>query len=104
MNINHAEYLLLTRTGRGPYCTRAGPQPFGLPEPPLEPERTGRLFRKRGRSGLLLRRTTRVGLRHGLGPGHGRSTRAARTLEDADREYFELEFAVGFPADDETLL
>jgi hypothetical protein len=104
MNINHAEFLLLTRTGRGPYCTRAGPQPFGLPEPPLVPERTGRLFRKRGRSGLLVRGTTRDGLRHGLGPRHGRSAGPARTLPDADREYLELEFVVGFSADDETSL
>jgi hypothetical protein len=104
MNINHAEFLLLTRTGRGPFCTRAGPQPFGLPEATLLPERSGRLFRKRGRSGLLLRRGSGNGLRHGLGPGNGPSARVARTDQYAGREYFELEFAVGFPAEDEPLL
>jgi hypothetical protein len=104
MNINHAEFLLLSRTGRGPHCTRAGPQPFGLPEPPVPPGRTERLFRKRGRSGLTLRRGSGDGLRHGLGPRDAQPARPARTLEHADREYLELEFAVGFPADDETLL
>jgi hypothetical protein len=79
MYINHAEFVLLSRTGRGPFCTRAGPQPFGLAAPPLEPRRPRRLFRKRGRSALPVRR------------GGG-------------KEYFELEFAVGFPVEDETLL
>jgi hypothetical protein len=104
MYINHAEFVLLSRTGRGPYCTRAGPELFGLPAPPLEPERPGRLFRKRGRSGLLLRRLTPSGLSHGLGPRDGRSTRAARTLDHPGREYFEMEFVVGFPADEDNLL
>jgi hypothetical protein len=104
MYINLAEFVLLSRTGRGPYCTRAGPQPFGLPAPALEPARLGWLSRKRGRSGLLLWRSSRSGLRHGLGPRDGRPARPARTLEYAEREYFELEFAVGFPADEDSLL
>lgn len=104
MNINRAEFLLLARTGRGPYSTRAGPQPFGMPEPPLPPRRQGRLFGKRGGSGLILRRGAGKGLRHGLGPRADRSPRISHTLDYADPEYFELEFAVGFPAEEETLL
>src|SRR6185437_2554941 len=100
----HVEFLLLARTGRGPHTTRAGPQPFGLPERPLGPVRSERPVRKRRRGGLLLRRGTRKGLRHGLGPRDGRSARVARTLDYADPEYFELEFAVGFPAEEETRL
>jgi hypothetical protein len=104
MNLNQAEFLLLARTGRGPYSTRAGPQPFGMREPPRRPRRPGRLFGKRGGSGLILRRGTGKGLRHGLGPRADRSPRISRTLDYADQEYFELEFAVGFPAEEESLL
>lgn len=104
MNLNQAEFLLLARTGRGPYSTRAGPQPFGMPEPPPPPRRPGRLFGKRGGGGVILRRGTGKGLRHGLGPRADRSPRISRTLDYADQEYFELEFAVGFPAEEETLL
>ena len=104
MFVNQAEFLLLARTGRGPYSTRAGPQPFGIPEPPLPPRRPGRLFRKRGRSGLILRRGAGKGLRHGLGPWPDRSGRISGAPDYADQEYFELEFAVGFPAEEETLL
>ncbi len=104
MNLNEAEFLLLARTGRGPYSTRAGPQPFGLPEPPRLPRPRRRLLGKLGRSGLGLRRGTGSGLRHGLGPRADRSPRISRGLDYADHEYFELEFAVGFPAEEETLL
>jgi hypothetical protein len=104
MNLNQAEFLLLSRTGRGPYSTRAGPQPFGLPEPPLPPRRPRRRFRKRGRSGLILRRGAGNGLRHGLGSRADRSPRVSRALDYADQEYLELEFAVGFPAEEDTLL
>jgi len=107
MNLNQAEFLLLARTGRGPHSTRAGPQPFGLPEPPLPlPRREKPLKRlgKRGRTGPILRRGAQKGLRHGLGPQADGSTRISRALENADQEYFELEFAVGFPAEEESLL
>ena len=104
MNLNQAEFLLLARTGRGPYSTRAGPQPFGLPDPPLEPRRRERPVRKRRRGGLLLRRGGGRSLRHGLGARGRRSARVARTPDYADREYLELEFAVGFPAEEESLL
>ncbi len=110
MYLNQAEFLLLARTGRGPYSTRAGPQPFGLPEPPLMPRRWERPVRKRRRGGLilrrgglLLRRSAGTGLRHGRGPRADRSPRISRTLDYADHEYFEMEFAVGFPAEEETL-
>jgi hypothetical protein len=104
MNLNQAEFLLLARTGRGSYLTRAGPQPFGLPDPPLEPRRRERPVRKRRRSGVLLRRGVGKGLSHGLGPRADRSPRISRAPDYADQEYFELEFAVGFPAEEESLL
>jgi hypothetical protein len=47
---------------------------------------------------------TPSGLSHGLGARDGRSTRAARTLDHPGREYFEMEFVVGFPADEDNLL
>jgi hypothetical protein len=103
MNMNQAEFLLLARTGRGPYSTRAGPQRFGLPEPPLPAQRPGRRFRGRGRSGLILRRGAGSDPRHGVGPRADRSPRVSRTPEYADLQYLELEFAVGFPAEEETL-
>jgi hypothetical protein len=101
MNLNRDEFLLLSRTGRGPYSTRAGPQPFGVPEFDPEVWTSSRLFRKR--TGLLPRRGSGKRLRHGLGPRSGRSPRLSRTPTYADQEYFELEFAVGFPAEEETL-
>jgi hypothetical protein len=101
MNINHAEFLLLSRTGRGPYTTRAGPQPFELAE--FQRERSGGLPSPHGRTGLNLRRRRGRRLLHALGPRGGGSTPAARTLE-YDEQYFEMEFAVGFPAEEETLL
>lgn len=107
MNLNQAEFLLLARTGRGPYSTRAGPQPFGMPEPPfLLPRREKPLKRlgKRGRTGLILRRGAGKGLRHGLGPRADGSPRISQAREYASQEYFELEFAVGFPAEEESLL
>ena len=104
MNLNQAEFLLLSRTGRGPYSTRAGPQPSGLPEPPLPPRRPRRRFGKRGRSGLVLWRGAGNGLRHGLGPRADRSPRVSQARDSVNQEYLELEFAVGFPAEEETLL
>lgn len=107
MNLNQAEFLLLARTGRGPYSTRAGPQPFGMPEPPLPAgrrERPVKRLRTRARSGLILRRHAGKGLRHGLGPGTDRSPRISQARDYVDQEYLELEFAVGFPAEEESLL
>ena len=94
MNFNRDEFLLLSRTGRGPHSTRAGPGP----------DVTARRIRRRSRSGLTLRKDG-LGqrLRHVLGPRGGRSARASRTLEPIDHEYLELEFAVGFPAEGETM-
>jgi hypothetical protein len=101
MNLNRDEFLLLSRTGRDTYSTRAGPGPDELFEAGL----TTRRIRRRARSGLTLR-SDGLGrrLRHVLGPRSGRSARASRTLEYGDQEYLELEFAVGFPAEEETLL
>ncbi len=104
MNLNRDEFLLLSRSGRGPYSTRAGPQPFGVPEFDPEVWTSSRRFRKPKRTGLLLRRISGNRLRHGLGPRPGRSARVPRTPTYADQEYIELEFAVGFPAEEETLL
>jgi hypothetical protein len=42
-------------------------------------------------------------VRHGVGPRADRSPRVSRTPEYADLQYLELEFAVGFPAEEETL-
>jgi hypothetical protein len=100
MNLNRDEFLLLSRTGRGTYSTRAGPGPDEVFEAGL----TGRRIRRRARSGLTLRDDgLGRGLRHVLGPQRGRSARASRTLEYIDHEYLELEFAVGFPAEGEKL-
>ena len=100
MNLNRDEFLLLSRTGRGPQSTRAGPGPDEVFMAGL----TSRRIRRRSRSGLTLRKDG-LGrrLRHVLGPRGGRSARASRTLEPIDHEYLELEFAVGFPAEGEPL-
>ncbi|HTU97597.1 MAG TPA: hypothetical protein VMF14_17245 [Solirubrobacteraceae bacterium] len=100
MNLNRDEFLLLARTGRGSYSTRAGPGP----DERFEAGMTSRRLRRRRRSGLLLRPGMGRGMRHVLGPRSERSPRLSRTLEHAGDEYFELEFAVGFPAEEETLL
>ncbi len=99
MNLNRDEFLLLSRTGRsGGYSTRAGPGP----DERFEAGMTARRLRRRARSGLTVAGYGRR-LRHVLGPRSDRSARVSRTLEHADEEYFELEFAVGFPAEEETL-
>jgi hypothetical protein len=101
MNLNREEFLLLAHTGRGPHLTRAGPGP----DERFDAEATGRRFRKRGRGGLTLRRGRRSGLRHVLGSRGGRSPRVSRAVGHVDEQtYFEMEFAVGFPAEEETLL
>jgi hypothetical protein len=99
MNLNRDEFLLLSRTGRGPYSTRAGPDPDERFEAGLTPRR----LRRRARSGLI-RKSRVLGLRHVLGPRSGPSARVPRTREYGDEEYFEMEFAVGFPAEEETVL
>lgn len=99
MNLNRDEFLLLSRTGRGLHSTRAGPRTSGE----TAPRTSGRLFRKRALSGLTLRSGTTSGARHMLGPRFRGSTRPSRTLRYPD-EYYELEFLVGFPAEEETLL
>ncbi len=102
MNINNPEFLLLARTGRGSFSTRAGPRPFELPE--YQPEREARVQTPVGRSGLSLRRRRGRGrgLRHVLGGGGSGPARTARSLRYADPEYFEMEFAVGFAVEEET--
>ncbi len=90
-------FLLLSRTGRGPYSTRAGPRPDAR----FEAERDGRWFRRRGRTGLSLRRGKGRGLEHVLGPRSGRPSRTAGSIDG--QSYLELEFAVGFPAEEDTL-
>jgi len=100
MNLNRDEFLLLSRTGRGPHSTRASPPSH---EPP-EPERSGRRFRPRADSGLSLRAGAASRLRHVLSARPGRSAGPSRTLGYRDEQtYFEMEFAVGFPAEEETL-
>jgi hypothetical protein len=105
MNLNRDEFLLLSRTGRGTYSTRAGPGPDEVFEAGrTQAGLTGRRIRRRARSGLTLRSDGMGrGLRDVLGPRGGRSARASHTLEYIDHEYLELEFAVGFPADGDTL-
>src|SRR5262249_22876119 len=100
MHLNRDEFLLLSRTGRGPYSTRAGPGPDERLEAGLTPQH----LRRRVRGGLTLTRAG-LGLRHVLGPRSGRSVRPSRTVGPIDEDtYFEMEFAVGFPAEEETLL
>jgi hypothetical protein len=98
MYLNRDEFLLLSRTGRGPHSTRAGPPP----------ERTGttarRLFRKRRTSALSLAGGAPGGLRHVLGPRMRGSQRPSFRRGYLDEQaYHELEFLVGFPAEEETL-
>jgi hypothetical protein len=99
MNLNRDEFLLLARTGRGSYSTRAGPGPDERFEAGLTRRRLGHS----ARSGLTLRAGAGRGLRHVLGPRSGGPARLSRTVEYVDKEYLELEFAVGFPAEEETL-
>jgi hypothetical protein len=99
MNLNRDEFLLLSRTGRGPHSTRAGPPVRQEPVP------SDRRFARRAVSGLSLPMAAASRLRHALGPRSRRSTRPSRTLGYVDEQtYFELEFVVGFPAEEETLL
>ena len=101
MNLNRDEFLLLSRTGRGPYSTRAGPGP----DEQFIVDLSRRWFRRRGRTGLSLRRGKGRGVDHVLGPRSGRPVRAPRALRRIDDEtYFAMEFVVGFPAEEETLL
>jgi hypothetical protein len=104
MYINRDEFLLLSRTGRGTYSTRAGPRPDERFEAGITPRRFGR----RARSGLTLRSGSGRGLRHVLGSRSGRRigpTRPSRSVGSADEEtYFEMEFAVGFPAEEDSVL
>jgi hypothetical protein len=95
MNLNRDEFLLLSRTGRGPHSTRAGPsfEPTGIT--------SKRLFRKSRASALSLAGRTPWRVRHVLGPRMRGSGRPTRLNEQA---YHELEFLVGFPAEEETLL
>lgn len=100
MNLNRDEFLLLSRTGRGPHSTRAGPSPD-------RPEGTSgrRLFRRRKTSALTVARDATSGSRHVLGPRMRGSQRPSRMRGYVDeRAYHELEFLVGFPAEEESLL
>ncbi|HEY2320063.1 MAG TPA: hypothetical protein VGH67_17280 [Solirubrobacteraceae bacterium] len=100
MNLNRDEFLLLSRTGRGPQSTRAGP----VPEP-VEGSGGRRLFRRRKTSALSPAAGTTAGARHALGPRMRGPQRPSRTPGSPDeRTYHELEFLVGFPVEEETLL
>src|SRR5262249_52785494 len=100
MTLNRDEFLLLSRTGRGPYSTRAGP----WPDERFDADLKGRWFRRRGRTGLSLRRGKGRALDHVLGPRSGRPVQAPRVRTRInDETYFAMEFVVGFPADEETL-
>ena len=99
MNLNRDEFLLLSRTGRGPHSTRAGPS--------VEPTGTTpkRLFRKRRTSALSLAGGAPWRVRHVRGPRMRGSQRPSRTHGCLDEQaYHELEFLVGFPVEEETLL
>ena len=99
MNLNRDEFLLLSRTGRGPHTTRAGPS--------FEPTGTTpkRLFRKRRTSGLSLAGRAPWRVRHMLGPRARGSQRPLRTKGYLNEHtYHELEFLVEFPIEEETLL
>jgi hypothetical protein len=103
MYFNRDEFLLLSYSGRGLHSTRAGPRPFGLPEFDSEVWAPRRASRRAGRAGLRLRRGARGGLRHGLGWRIRRPVSPPRRHAYPGEEYFELEFAVGFPAEEESL-
>jgi hypothetical protein len=95
MYLNRDEFLLLSRTGRGPYSTRAGPGP----DERFEAGITSRRSRRRARSGLTLHSGSGRVLRHVLGPRSGRRI-PSRSVGSSDEEtYFEMEFEVGFPAE-----
>jgi hypothetical protein len=98
MNLNREEFLLLSRTGRSTYSTRAGPGPDERFEAGITP----RWLRRRPRSGLSLKGGGPRGLRHVLGPRSSRATRISRTGSVDEDSYFAMEFAVGFPVEEET--
>jgi hypothetical protein len=101
MYLNRDEFLLLSRTGRSTYSTRAGP---GLDER-FEAGVTPRRLRRHARSGLTLRSGSWRGLRQVLGARSGRGIRPTRAVGSTDEEtYFEMEFAVGFPAEEDSVL
>jgi hypothetical protein len=82
MYLNRDEFLLLSRTGRVPHSTRAGPGP----DERFQAGLTSRRLRRRPRSGLVLWPGKGRRLRHVLGPRSSGSTRPSRTLEHVDQE------------------
>ena len=96
MNLNRDEFLLLSRTGRSPYSTRAGPRP----DERLEAGRTARRLRARDQR-LRSEATPRL-WPHRRGKRWRRPAASERGRID-EGAYFEMEFAVGFPAEEETL-
>jgi hypothetical protein len=104
MYLNTDELLLLSRGGRVAPVSRAGPRYRDWLEPHQRESLT--VVRAWGRRSLRRRRTAR--LREALGGGGPFSRQPARAPQFsgyADREtYVELEFAVGFGAEEEQWL
>jgi hypothetical protein len=108
MYLNSAELLLLSRGGRVPPVSRAGPRYRDW----LAPDERERLQVARSWGLRSFRRRRSARLREalgGLGGGGGRGTREPARAPSfpgyADREsYVELEFAVGFAAEEEQWL
>ena len=96
MNLNRDEFLLLSRTGRGPHSTRAGPGPDEVFEAGLD--RSPHPSPRSQRTDPPQATVWDGGCATCSAPAAGARARASRTLEPIDHEYLELEFAVGFPA------
>lgn len=109
MYINRDEFLLLSRRGSVPRSSGAGPpRPFGEPDPGHRRRRSPGVAADHGAGG-------RAWLRRVVAPARGATSpnAGARPAElprmpargYVDREaYLELEFAVGFGAEDELWL
>jgi hypothetical protein len=107
MLLNRDELLLLSRSGRVPPATRAGPRPR-IPPPAALPgrdspasPRSGRAVRGLSLAGVrrALHRSDRRGPVAPVGPARPRCPLTQGYADPAS--YLELEFAVGFVAEEE---
>lgn len=107
MHVRHDELYLLSRTGRFPVSERSRnsspPRPAPPPRPPTRPPGHGG-----GHRGLVARAVSgcRGALRRGGEHEHGVSApgRTGPSAYARRESYVELEFAVGFGAEDEQWL